>query len=340
MFFCFISLVEFLGEVDGGGGDDGGSDDDGLNGYGGDFSNLHGLGGDLHNLDGLHWDRGSVDNLHGGGGDDGANGANGNSLSRSLVDVQDDLNQRRGVAGGGDDGGSGGGRCGNSGVRDDNSSAGSADIDLAEHAIVCAEQRSINSGHGGGLDCFYTILTANMQLILFASLIAVAVAAPRGPGFEVPIKPSPVPAAGPAAAPAFEVPIKPTPVPAVDGPLLCAHNGMLRKVDVSAACAGVIIPHPAIAAPAAPAAPVASNPSPLVQIVLNINQEASAAPVVAPTPVQVVDAAPIPAEPVQVVEVAPIPVEPVQVVEIVPEPVIIETPIIPSPAINLPEELN
>ncbi|CAD0203054.1 unnamed protein product [Chrysodeixis includens] len=184
------------------------------------------------------------------------------------------------------------------------------------------------------ISCMFAILTVNMQLILFASLIAVAVAAPRGPGFEVPIKPSPVPVAGPAAAPAFEVPIKPTPVPAVDGPLLCAHNGMLRKVDVSAACAGVILPHPAIATPAAP---VASNPSPLVQIVLNINQEASAAPVVAPTPVQAVDAAPIPVEPVQVVEIAP---EPVQVIEVAPVPVIIGPPIIPSPAVSLPEELN
>ncbi|CAD0203052.1 unnamed protein product [Chrysodeixis includens] len=182
-----------------------------------------------------------------------------------------------------------------------------------------------------------------MKLVLFASLIAVAVAAPRA-GVVVPVAAGPVPAPaydGPIMAPVFEVPIKPTPVPAVDGPLLCAHNGMLRKVDVSAACAGVIIPHPAIAAPAAPAAPVVpspSNPSPLVQIILNINQEASAA--ITPTPVQVVDAAPIPVEPVQVVEVAPTPVQVAESAPVPSEPINVGDPILPVPVVPLPADFN
>ncbi|XP_026743449.1 actin cytoskeleton-regulatory complex protein PAN1-like [Trichoplusia ni] len=169
-----------------------------------------------------------------------------------------------------------------------------------------------------------------MKLVLFASLMAVAVAAPQN-GLVVPV------AAGPAPAPVFDGPIMtPVPTPAFN-PILCPPSGMLRKVDVSSACAGVIAPQPVITAPAAPSP---SNPSPLVQIILNINQEASAAPVVAPEPVQVVETAPIPVEPVQVVEIAP---EPVQVVDEAPvpsEPISIGDPILPVPVVPLPADFN
>ncbi|XP_030032314.1 uncharacterized protein LOC115448871 [Manduca sexta] len=112
-----------------------------------------------------------------------------------------------------------------------------------------------------------------------------------------------------------------------------------------------VMPGPA----AAPAAVPAS--SPLVQIVVNVNAPAGAGPVVDAVadkpvdiidvmpvvdpaqvvdPVQVVDT-PIVVDPVQVVD-TPIVVDPVQVVEVA--PVAIGTPVFPSPAINLPEELN
>ena len=116
-----------------------------------------------------------------------------------------------------------------------------------------------------------------------------------------------------------------------------------------------VVPGPAIVAPAP--AEVASG-TPLVQIILNINQAAAGAspiavgPAVAPEaivpePVHIVEVAPEPVhvvevapEPVQVVEVAP---EPVQVVEVAPvpvEPVVIGVPVLPEPVVALPEELN
>ncbi|KOB58163.1 putative cuticle protein CPH38 [Operophtera brumata] len=119
---------------------------------------------------------------------------------------------------------------------------------------------------------------------------------------------------------------------------------------------------------------IPAGSSPLVQIIVNVNQAESGvapAPVVAPEavqevivpgPVNIVDGADviIPApvvvdevyqpgpvnvvdhivvEPVQVVN--PVVVEPVQVVSpVVVEPVIVGTPIIPTPAVVLPETLN
>ncbi|XP_022813970.1 calphotin-like [Spodoptera litura] len=123
------------------------------------------------------------------------------------------------------------------------------------------------------------------------------------------------------------------------------------------AAAAPVEPSPVAVIPGPVSSEIASG-TPLVQIILNINQ-ASAAPspvavgpavvpeAIAPTPVHVVDVAP---EPVHVVEVAPEPVhvvevapEPVQVVEVAPapvEPVIIGVPILPEPVVALPEELN
>ncbi|CAH0590128.1 unnamed protein product [Chrysodeixis includens] len=145
------------------------------------------------------------------------------------------------------------------------------------------------------------------------------------------IMPEPI-AVGPAISPE---PISIGPA-IVDFPL---PEGALGEAPIVAPSPVAIVEGPA---------PVSdSSSAPLVQIILNINQASAEAvpvgpvgPVIAPTPVQVVDAAPIPVEPVQVVEIAP---EPVQVVEVAPvpvEPVLIGMPIIPSPAITLPEELN
>ncbi|GBP17490.1 hypothetical protein EVAR_8838_1 [Eumeta japonica] len=105
-------------------------------------------------------------------------------------------------------------------------------------------------------------------------------------------------------------------------------------------------PAPVEASPAL--VPESAASSPLVQIILNINQASSvatpveAAPVeaspaipspVVPEPVQVVEQAP---EPVQVVESAP---EPVQVVESAPEPVQV-VDITPVAPVVMPETLN
>ncbi|XP_026743412.1 actin cytoskeleton-regulatory complex protein PAN1-like [Trichoplusia ni] len=109
------------------------------------------------------------------------------------------------------------------------------------------------------------------------------------------------------------------------------------------ALAPIVAPSP-VAIIDGPAPVSDSSSAPLVQIILNINQaSAGSVPVdavIGHEPVQVVETAPIPVEPVQVVEISP---EPVQVVEVAPvpaEPVIIGVPVIPSPAITLPEELN
>ncbi|XP_026743423.1 calphotin-like [Trichoplusia ni] len=119
-------------------------------------------------------------------------------------------------------------------------------------------------------------------------------------------------------------------------------------VDFPIAPAPVINPTPIAPSPVSIVdGPAPDNSAALVQIILNINQGAAVpvgpvGPVVAPEPVQVVETAPIPipVEPVQVVEISP---EPVQVEEAAPvpaEPVIIGEPVLPSPAITLPEELN
>ncbi|GBP17494.1 hypothetical protein EVAR_8842_1 [Eumeta japonica] len=105
-------------------------------------------------------------------------------------------------------------------------------------------------------------------------------------------------------------------------------------------------PAPVDASPAV-VPPAAAASSPLVQIILNIQQSSAGAAPVEVTPVnpampsfpdqvQVVDHAPAPAEPVQVVETAP---EPVQVVESAPEPVqVVE--IAPVAPVVMPETLN
>ena len=157
---------------------------------------------------------------------------------------------------------------------------------------------------------------------------------------------------GPAIVEAVYEPISVGPA-IIDFPL--PDGGAVSAVEPSP----VAVPSPAVVAE-----PTANTP--LVQIILNINQatlEASPAVVapgiateILPTPVHVVESA---AEPVQVVEspIAPVevvetaPVSPVQVVDVSPiqvvetapvavEPVVIGTPIIPSPAVVLPEELN
>ena len=127
-----------------------------------------------------------------------------------------------------------------------------------------------------------------------------------------------------------------------------------------------IVPSP-VAVAEGPA-PVAAASSPLVQIIVNVNQAESspvvvapvdiAAPEIQPEPVHVVEVAP---EPVQVVEVAPVlPVHPIGIVAPEPspisppiavnpigvaepqpaEPIQIGVPVIPEAAVVLPEELN
>ncbi|XP_026743377.1 KH domain-containing protein 3-like [Trichoplusia ni] len=151
------------------------------------------------------------------------------------------------------------------------------------------------------------------------------------------------------------------PAPIVPTPVIVAPSPV-APVPV------IVAPTPVAPSPIAPA-PVAVAPSPvadatsaaLVQIILNINQAAAesspVAPVATPEPVQVIETAPIAVNPVGVVEASPVPVQvvevapapvqvvevapaPVQVIEAAPEPVIIGVPVIPSPAISLPEELN
>ncbi|XP_026738418.1 calphotin-like [Trichoplusia ni] len=138
------------------------------------------------------------------------------------------------------------------------------------------------------------------------------------------------------------------PAPIVPTPVIVAPSPV-APVPV------IIAPTPVAPSPVAivegPAADVDAASAPLVQIILNINQAAAesspVAPVATPEPVQVIETAPIAVNPVGVVEASPEPVQvvevapaPVQVIEAAPEPVIIGVPVIPSPAISLPEELN
>ncbi|XP_075981143.1 uncharacterized protein LOC142979837 [Anticarsia gemmatalis] len=75
-------------------------------------------------------------------------------------------------------------------------------------------------------------------------------------------------------------------------------------------------------------APAATPSSPLVQIIVNVNQAAAAAP--SPVDPAPIDVPPRPF-PIDIVdEVAPVDVE----------PVVIATPVIPAPAVNLPDPLN
>ncbi|CAD0203055.1 unnamed protein product [Chrysodeixis includens] len=150
-------------------------------------------------------------------------------------------------------------------------------------------------------------------------------------GVQAPIVPSPV----------IVDPSPIAPVPVVIPPSAVAPVPVV--VPPSAAGPSPVAPSPVGVAPA-PVAPVAdASGAALVQIILNINEASAVSGPVAPAPpepVQVVESAPVVAEPVQVVEAAPVPAAPVQVIEIAPEPVIIGAPIIPSPAVNLPAELN
>ncbi|XP_022814072.1 actin cytoskeleton-regulatory complex protein PAN1-like [Spodoptera litura] len=162
------------------------------------------------------------------------------------------------------------------------------------------------------------------------------------------IKPEPVDV-GPAIIEADSHPISVGPA-IIDFPL--PDGGVVAEEP--------IVPSPVIVAPApvAEVAPVAAASTPLVQIILNINQaSAEASPIavgpavapeaIVPEPVHVVDVAPEPVhvvevapEPVQVIEVAP---EPVQVIEAAPvpvEPVVIGVPILPEAVVALPEALN
>ncbi|XP_022817301.1 uncharacterized protein KIAA0754-like [Spodoptera litura] len=234
--------------------------------------------------------------------------------------------------------------------------------------------------------CILQVNTKMKFLLSFAAVIAVAVAVPAHRGL-VPVGPAgPVPApelvpvgpAGPVPAPeapeVFEpiaigpaiidsfqpIAIGPAVIdsfePIAIGPAIIDADSHPISVgpaiiDFPLPDAGVVaeepvVPGPAIVAPA-PVAEVASG-TPLVQIILNINQaSAEASPIavgpavapeaIVPEPVHVVDVAP---EPVHVVEVAP---EPVQVVEAAPvpvEPVVIGVPILPEAVVALPEALN
>ena len=209
-------------------------------------------------------------------------------------------------------------------------------------------------------------------LLCVAAVIAVAVAVPAqrglvgvGPAGPVPAPEMPEPiAVGPAIIDSFE-PIAVGPAiidsfePISVGPAIIDFpipDGGIVAEPVVAPSPLPIAPSPVAIIDGA-AAPAVSAGTPLVQIILNINQAAAAAdyqPIsvgpaiipqpILPEPVQVVEVAP---EPVQVVEPAPIPpiaVNPIGVVApeapIAVEPVVIGTPVLPESAVVLPETLN
>ncbi|XP_075981676.1 uncharacterized protein LOC142980224 [Anticarsia gemmatalis] len=112
---------------------------------------------------------------------------------------------------------------------------------------------------------------------------------------------------------------------------------------VAVSVAGPVIKRPqgAILGPAivdfpVPAEPVvigelpAGSLPPLVQVIINVNQ--ADRPIVKPLPPSVVDdeAGPVDVDPVIVVDDLPVPIDPVDVV----------VPVLPSPAINIPDDLN
>ncbi|KAH9635808.1 hypothetical protein HF086_002368 [Spodoptera exigua] len=159
------------------------------------------------------------------------------------------------------------------------------------------------------------------------------------------LKPEPV-AVGPAIVDADLSPIAIGPA-IIESPEPVAVGPAWVDFPLPDGGAAPIEPSPVAVIPGPVSSEIATG-TPLVQIILNINQ-ASAVPspvivgpatnpeAIMPTPVDVVDVAP---EPVQVVEVAP---EPVQVVEVAPvpvEPVVIGVPVLPEPVVVLPEELN
>ncbi|XP_075981491.1 uncharacterized protein LOC142980079 isoform X1 [Anticarsia gemmatalis] len=189
------------------------------------------------------------------------------------------------------------------------------------------------------------------------------------------------PATNPATAAALEqmlqdiLGVKPDPVIVVDEAPANDFVDIFPVVDPVAPSEDFVDIFPVLDSVAP--APAAASSTPLVQIILNINQAAAesspVAPVVVPeaadiiSPVEIVDNFPVvdpviidnfpvvnPVSPVQVVDVSPVQVvdvSPVQVVDVSPvqvvdaapvavEPVNIGTPVIPSPAVNLPESLN
>ncbi|XP_075980961.1 uncharacterized protein LOC142979735 isoform X1 [Anticarsia gemmatalis] len=173
--------------------------------------------------------------------------------------------------------------------------------------------------------------TRNMKFIVaFAALVAVSVASPV-------FKPS-------ANLPAHLQAI----AAAIQNPSTNPTTAQLLQnlLDHIAAAGPAIVPEPIHIGPEivdfpVPAEPVIvgdipeGSPAPLVQIIVNVNH--GGAPPVGPVfpdkpvdPVIVVDNEPVHVDPVIVVDNLPVPVEPVDVV----------VPVLPDPAINLPEELN
>lgn len=194
--------------------------------------------------------------------------------------------------------------------------------------------------------------------LTLAAVVAVAVASPVQRGLVAPAPGGPTPvidenliSIGPAVletnpisvGPAIVDPISPIAI----GP---AINDQFTPIAVGPAI--IDFPVPAV------------ESTPLVQIIVNVNGQASAvAPspadnavvdeVYVPGPVNIVDHVIAPEEilePIQVVEpiilepgqvVEPIVIEPIQVVEpIIVEPVVVGTPIIPAPVVVLPDQLN
>ncbi|KAJ8717366.1 hypothetical protein PYW08_005765 [Mythimna loreyi] len=171
-----------------------------------------------------------------------------------------------------------------------------------------------------------------MKFLILAALVGVATAGlvQPGPG-------GPIPAPNPEDA--FE--------PIAIGPAVIDSFEPVDGFEPIAIGPAIVEPEPIAIGPVVVDKPVVpSAASPLVQIIVNVNAAAvidstpGSAPVrpepvptipileeIVPEPVHVVEEAP---EPVQVVEVAPVPAEPVQ----------IGIPVLPEPAVILPEQLN
>ncbi|XP_047997305.1 BCL-6 corepressor-like protein 1 [Leguminivora glycinivorella] len=208
--------------------------------------------------------------------------------------------------------------------------------------------------------------------IVFAAVVAVACAGLQKPldsnmaELEAIVAAIQSPSTDPATAALLEQQLAdllaeylPAPAPVIVEEPSPVHIG-LPIVDFPVPDGGILSPVPetpaVVPSPIVDASPAAEGASPLVQIILNINQASSgAAPVVpapvetpivpvqvvdeavneesiVPTPVIVVDSAP---EPVQVV---PAPVVPAPMPEV--EPIQIGSPIIPTPVVNIPIELK
>ncbi|KAG6458476.1 translation initiation factor IF-2 [Manduca sexta] len=158
-----------------------------------------------------------------------------------------------------------------------------------------------------------------------------------------PVVPQPI-AVGPAPVDHYPISIGPAIVdfPLPDGGAVSAPCDLVPSPS----------PSPVVVGPIAP-----GSPAPLVQLIVNVNAGAGIGGAIAevekPQPVIIVDeadnsvpapGAPVPIDPVDVVDITPVVVvDPVQVVDVAPiaiEPVQVGSPVFPSPAINLPDELN